>query len=96
VAKKSSSKAGTATRFRVYVKRGAGARRFEQLERESADLPVVVQWDRRLADRRQPTEAPGAELVGLTPRTGERRKAPSSGSEQADFIVVEVPDDEQD
>jgi len=84
----------TGAKFRVYVKRGA-QRRFEQIEQESADLPVTVQWDRRTADRRSPTEAPGAELVGLTPRQGDRRKAPTFAFQQADFVVVEDRDHDE-
>ena len=92
---KKSSKPEAATRFRVYVKRGARAR-YEQLKHESVDLPVDVQWDRRGADRRNENEAPGAELVGLTPRTTDRRTAPSFNFQQADFVVVEVRDGDEE
>ena len=96
VGKKSSPRSGKILQFRIYVKRGA-QRRFEQLERESEGVPVVVQWDRRVADRRNDSEAPGAELVGLTPRAGERRTPPSFNHQDADFVVVEEPhDDEQE
>jgi hypothetical protein len=94
VGKKSSSTPGTGARFRVYVKRGA-QRRYEQLQQETADLPVQVQWDRRLADRRNATETPGAELVGLPPRAGERRQDPSFAFQKADFVVVEERDDDE-
>lgn len=96
VGKKSSPRSGKVLQFRVYVKRGA-QRRFEQLEREAEGLPVVVQWDRRVADRRNDSETPGAELVGLRPRTGERRTPSSFNFPNADFVVVEEQqDDEQE
>jgi hypothetical protein len=93
VGKKSASKPATVLQFRVYVKRGA-QRRYDQIKRESADLPVIVQWDRRVADRREPTEAPGADEVGLTPRTSDRRKAPTFNFQKTDFVVVQEPDEE--
>ena len=93
--KKRSAPPSNNARFRVYVKSGA-QQRYDQLEREAADLPVQVQWDRRSADRRSASEAPGAELVGLTPRRGDRRKAPAFAFQKADFVIVEDRDDEQE
>ena len=95
MAKKSSAKTGNVLQFRVYVKRGA-QRRFDRLEREARGLPVVVQWDRRVAERRNASEAPGAELVGLAPRRNDRRKGATFNFQQTDFVVVEERQDEGD
>jgi hypothetical protein len=78
----------TGSKLRIFVKRGA-IRRFERLKRDSAALPVEVEWDRRLGERRGPTEAPGAEAVGLPARKGDRRKAPPFTWDLADFVVVD-------
>jgi hypothetical protein len=64
----------------LVVRRGA-LRRFNKLQKETADLPVVVQWDRRRADRDQadpPSETPAEE----------RRAQPSFTWELADFVLV--------
>jgi hypothetical protein len=94
VGKTTQTKPETAARFRVYVKRGAQTR-FEQLTRESGGLPVLVEWDRRAAERRNASEAPGADVVGLTPRAGDRRTAPSFDARQTGFVVVAEPDDDE-
>jgi hypothetical protein len=65
----------------IRVKRGA-LRRFDQLTRKSADLPVDVKWDRRLSERR--SEAP--------PETNERRRrdrrqTPPFTWDAAEFLV---------
>lgn len=64
----------------LVVRRGA-LRRFNKLQKETADLPVVVKWDRRRADRDAPDE----------PARGpdeERRAQPSFTWELADFVLV--------
>jgi hypothetical protein len=66
----------------IRVRRGA-LRRFDQLKSKSAGLPVEIEWDRRVADRRSSAEPSGAER-----RAGERRQAPPFTWEVADFVVV--------
>ena len=68
----------------MIVRRGA-LRRFDALKRKTANLPVVVSWDRRLANGRDAQE----------PRTGsakkrERRRKPPFTWEVADFVVVDA------
>jgi hypothetical protein len=87
-----SSKSGQERKLRIFVKQGA-KRRYDKLKRDATDLPVEVEWDRRLGERRSPAEAEGAEAVGLTARKGERRQAPSFTWDLADFVVVEGKDD---
>jgi hypothetical protein len=72
----------------IIVRRGA-ARRFESLKQKTADLPVVVSWDRRTADRRASSESPPDER-----RANDRRKAPPFTWETADFVVVEPAQDD--
>ena len=69
----------------IVVRRGA-LRRFDSLTRKSADLPVVVSWDRRTTDRRTSREPAPVEL-----RSGDRRKTPPYTWEVADFVVVDTP-----
>ena len=64
------------------MRRGAVSR-FEALTRKTADLPVVVSWDRREADRRASSEPASSER-----RSKDRRKAPPFTWEAADFVVV--------
>jgi hypothetical protein len=66
----------------IVVRRGA-LRRFDQLKKKTAELPVVVSWDRRLADRRSDS----AERDGDR-RPAERRQAPPFTWRVADFVVV--------
>ena len=66
----------------IIVRRGA-LRRFDALKRKTADLPVVITWDRRLEERREPS----------TPVDGDRRKTdrrakPPFTWELSDFVVV--------
>jgi hypothetical protein len=68
---------------RLIVRRGA-SRRFEALARKTADLPVVVTWDRRSEDRRA---SPGS--VSVERRSSDRRKAPPFTWDAADFVVVD-------
>jgi hypothetical protein len=67
---------------RLIVRRGATGR-FEALARKTADLPVVVTWDRRSEDRRA---SPGS--VPDERRSSDRRKAPPFTWDAADFVVV--------
>jgi hypothetical protein len=73
----------------LIVRRGA-LRRFHKLKKETADLPVVVTWDRRADDGRQ---SDGGEAAGPV---DERRKQLSFTWEMADFLVVpgDAPGDE--
>jgi len=64
----------------LVVRRGA-LRRFNKLQKETADLPVVVQWDRRRADRDPADPSPEAPAE-------ERRAQPSFTWELADFVLV--------
>ena len=67
----------------IVVRRGA-LRRFDMLKRKSADLPVVISWDRRQTERRGAVES----NVGNR-RTSDRRQTPPSTWDLADFVVVE-------
>jgi hypothetical protein len=69
----------------IIVRRGA-LRRFDALTRKTADLPVVLSWDRRTTDRRTSGEPAPVER-----RSGDRRKAPPFTWEAADFVVVDTP-----
>jgi hypothetical protein len=66
----------------LIVRRGA-LRRFDKLKRATADLPVEVSWDRRLADRRSSSTD-----VSRDRRQNERRQPPPFTWEVADFLVV--------
>lgn len=66
----------------IVVRRGA-QRRFTALKQKTADLPAVVLWDRRQADRRTSSESPQ-----IDQRKTERRGKPSFTWEVADFVVV--------
>jgi hypothetical protein len=68
----------------IIVRRGA-SRRFDSLLRKTADLPVVVSWDRRTEDRRAVRESAPVER-----RSGDRRKAPPFTWDVADFVVVDA------
>jgi len=79
----------------LVVRRGA-LRRFDKLQKETANLPVVVTWDRRSDDRQEPGQNDEASSVAV-----DRRKQPSFTWELADFLVVpgdvaaeETPDGE--
>ena len=65
----------------IRVKRGA-LRRFDQLTRKSADLPVEVKWDRRTTERRG-----AASPEDTDRRRQERRQAPPFTWDAADFVV---------
>ena len=59
-------------------------RRFDALKTKTAELPVVITWDRRLTDRRE-------EESGVTRnrRRIERRRKPPFTWDLADFVVIE-------
>ena len=66
----------------IVVRRGA-LRRFDALKRKTADLPVVITWDRRQTNRR---ETPGD--VREDRRSSDRRQKPPFTWELAEFVVV--------
>jgi len=70
--------------IRIIVRRGA-SRRFDALARKTADLPVVVSWDRRTEDRRASPES-----VPVERRSSDRRKTPPFTWDAADFVVVDA------
>lgn len=74
--------AGPAKPIQLVVRRGA-LRRFESLKARSAELPVVVMWDRRQADRRR-ADGP----AGEDRRRGDRRQAAPFTWDVADFLVA--------
>ena len=69
----------------IVVRRGS-LRRFDALKTRTAELPVVVTWDRRVADQRK-QDGSGAKKR----RYSERRRTPPFTWELADFVVVEPP-----
>jgi len=71
----------------IIVRRGA-LRRFDALTRKTADLPVVVSWDRRTKQRRASGESAPVER-----RSSDRRKTPPFTWDAADFVVVDVAQD---
>jgi hypothetical protein len=66
----------------IVVRRGA-LRRFDALTRKTAELPVTITWDRRVAERRTADDTDGADR-----RAGDRRKEPGFTWQVADFVVV--------
>jgi hypothetical protein len=68
----------------IVVRRGA-LRRFDALTRKTAELPVVVTWDRRTEIRRSSDEPATVER-----RSGDRRKAPPFTWDVADFVVFDI------
>ena len=69
----------------IVVRRGS-LRRFDALKTRTAELPVVVTWDRRINDRREEKSPKGKER-----RYAERRRTPPFTWDMADFVVVEPP-----
>ena len=69
----------------IIVRRGA-RKRFEALKQKTAELPVVVKWDRRKAERRASTQP-----VEGDRRQSDRRQAPPFTWTMADFVLVEGP-----
>ena len=72
----------------IVVRRGA-LRRFDALTRKTAELPVVVSWDRRTQARRSSSEPAAVER-----RSDDRRKAPPFTWDAADFVVVDTNPEE--
>jgi hypothetical protein len=70
-------------RIRMVVRRGA-VRRFEALREKTANLPVIVSWDRRQQDRRLVDGD-----IARDRRRTERRQEPAFTWDLADFVVVE-------
>ena len=68
----------------LIVRRGASGR-FEALTRKTADLPVVVSWDRRTEDRRASQES-----IPVERRSSDRRKTPPFTWDAADFVVADA------
>jgi hypothetical protein len=67
---------------RLFVRRGA-EQRFEKLKQKTAELDVVVSWDRRENERRTAPKSVKGER-----RKQDRRQQPSFTWEMADFAVV--------
>jgi len=72
----------------IVVRRGA-LRRFDVLTRKTAELPVVVSWDRRTQTRRE-----GSEPAPVERRSDDRRKAPPFTWDAADFVVIDTTPEE--
>ena len=70
----------------IVVRRGS-LRRFDALKTRTAELPVVVTWDRRVNARREEEETGGKG----SRRYAERRRTPPFTWDLADFVVVEPP-----
>ena len=70
----------------IVVRRGA-LRRFDALRRKTADLPVVLSWDRG----RPPSAEHPANRRRSSSGRGDRRKTPPLEWEVADFVVVDLP-----
>jgi hypothetical protein len=69
--------------LRIFVKRGA-IWRFHRLTRSAKTLPVSVEWDRRLADRRAMPES-----VPADQRKADRRGVAPFTWDTAEFVVVD-------
>lgn len=67
----------------IFVRIGA-LRRFHLLKRKTAELPVIVSWDRRRSERRA-----ASATVGADHRRADRRQQPPFTWEVADFVVAE-------
>ena len=71
----------------IIVRRGA-VRRFDELARKTADLPVGISWDRRTENRRASSQS-----APLERRSGDRRKKTPFTWDAADFVVVDAAQD---
>src|SRR5262245_53023993 len=69
----------------IVVRRGA-LRRFDELKAKTAELPVVLTWDRREDERRKPALSRDA---GDGRRDSDRRRKPPFTWDVADFVVVQ-------
>lgn len=65
----------------IVVRRGA-KRRMVRLKKSTSNLPVVLKWDTRKADRRKEATRPQRER-----RCGERRQTPPFSWDLADFLL---------
>lgn len=72
--------------IRMVVRRGA-IWRYNKLKQKTAELPVVVSWDRRQAQRRTSAAARDDER-----RKTDRRRPPSFTWDLADFVIVDEGD----
>lgn len=72
--------------LRIFVKRGA-IWRFHRLKRDAKALPVTVEWDRRVEDRRA-----AAAPVATEQRRDDRRGDAPSTWDTAEFVVVDDKD----
>lgn len=68
--------------LKIVVRRGS-TRRFTSLKAQTADLPVVVTWDRRTTDRRR-----AAGDIAEDRRRTDRRQQPPYTWDTADFLVL--------
>ncbi len=68
----------------IVVRRGA-LRRFDGITRKTAELPVVVSWDRRQGDRRASSQP----VEDTDQRQTDRRQKPPFTWEVADFVVLD-------
>jgi len=75
----------------IVVRRGA-VRRFEVMKTRTADLDVVVTWDRRATDRRSADARAVKMEVPRDRRASDRRQKPPFTWDLADFVVVAPPD----
>jgi hypothetical protein len=71
----------------IVVRRGA-VRRFDALKTRTSELPVVVTWDRRKADRRDSKALAHQMDVPRDRRATDRRQKPPFTWDLADFVVV--------
>jgi len=71
----------------IVVRRGA-TRRFDALKTQTSELPVVVTWDRREADRRSSATRARHMDVPRDRRASDRRQKPPFTWDLADFVVV--------
>ena len=71
---------------RIFVKRGA-LWRFHRLTRDSHTLPISVEWDRRVDDRRAASTP-----VDTDQRKQDRRGAAPFTWDAAQFVVVDERD----
>lgn len=67
----------------ILVRRGA-LRRYDALKRKTAELPVHIDWDRRVQERRDAARAGAPDER----RGADRRQAPPFTWDLADFVVV--------
>ena len=74
----------------IVVRRGA-MRRYNALKIRTSEMPVVVTWDRRTANRRDPKALSHQMEVPRDRRATDRRQKPPFTWDLADFVVVAPP-----